>query len=401
MIPIAVLAAGMATSPGATRLAQTATIAVAVTDPVDAAERVTRLVSAVGGRLVRGADRELVAEVPGARYRELVQRLAEIGDTSGEQLVTQDLTLSIAAATADERAAVDRRDRLERVKAVARSVDEQLLVEREMERAEDAIATAQRRRGELERQSSVTSVTIRLVAPEVAPITESKLPFPWLDSLSLGRLTDTVTRARPPSPALRSFIDGQVDISGQRSARGGRIGDPAGAIGVDLAMRDLAYADPVGFFGGFDLSLGGGTGFLYGLQGLGGIGAPIGRRVALGLATGPGVDGLTSKIPVGFHVPVELYVDLDATDFLAASLWARDGWVFGSSDRRHGSRHAPFGDEAQAGITLAFGSRDDYGGSGERDGLRLGFVYREAMDTRIYAFTLGFGAHHSEFAGGY
>ncbi len=385
--------------PHQTVLAHTASVTLSVSDPADAAKRITDAVAALGGRLVRGTDRELVVDVPNARYRELVARVAGIGDLRGQQLTTEDLTDAIATTAADDRAAGARRDRLEHMKAIARSVPENLLLERDIEGAADDVAQADRQLGELQRRGTVTRTTIHLVAPGVEPIAAPKLPFPWLDELGLPRLVDTGTRRTPTPVVLRSFIDGQIDLRGQRSVRGGSLGDPAGAMGLGLSMRDIGYAEPVGPFVGFDLDLGGGSGFLYRLQSVLGAGVPIGHRFAFALGIGPGVDGLTSHIPLGVDFPVELYVDLDATSFVGASAWVHDGWVVAAKARRRGSPHAPFGDESAAGLTLTFGTRDDYGSSSERMGLRLGFDVREAMGTQIYELAFGFGARHADVSG--
>lgn len=386
--------------PRQTVLAHTADVALSVVDPVAAAARVSDAVSALGGRLVRGGDRELVVEVPNARYRELVARLARVGELSGEHVTTEDLTDALATAAADGRAAATRRARLEHMKSIAHTLPENLLLERDMESAASDEADADRQIADLHRKGTVTSVTIRLGAPPVEPIAAPKLPFPWLGDFGLPRLLDTATRRTPLPLRLRSFIDGQIDLRAERSQRGGGIGDAAGAISVDASMRGLGDADPVGVFGGFDLALGGGTGFQYRVQGIVGAGAPLGRRFVVGVGSGPGIDGLTSKIPFGVDFPVELYLGIDVASFVGVTAWAQDGWVLAASARKHGARHAPFGDEAALGLGLAFGQRDDYSGSIEREGLRLGFDVREAMDTRIYEITLGFGARQADVSSG-
>jgi hypothetical protein len=140
---------------------------------------------------------------------------------------------------------------------------------------------------------------------------------------------------------------------------------------------------------------------LYRVQTLLGAGVPIGTRVAIGLGTGPGIDGITSAVPFGVRFPIELYVAVDIASFMQASAWVQDGWVLVADERDDGSERALFGDELAAGITLGFGPGDDWGYSRDRAGPRIGFAYRELMDTAIYEISLGFGASELDLSESY
>ncbi len=180
-----------------------------------------------------------------------------------------------------------------------------------------------------------------------------------------------------------------------------RVGDTEYALGVATSLRALGESSPVGIFGGFDLSLGYGGGFLYGAQTLLGLGMPIGSRFAFGVGSGPGIDGITGGVvPFGVRFPIELYTLLDAS-FVQLSAFARSGWVLVADERDDGSSHAPFGDELSAGIRLGFGEQDAWSYSRDRVGPRVGFAYRELMGTAYYELSLSFAASELDLSESY
>ena len=368
-------------------------------DARDSAKRIRELTESLGGRLVNTSDSQIALEVPRERYRELVLRLGELGWLRSEQLSTEDVTDAISERAAAARAAALSRDQLGRVTQLAQGTEEHLIVERELEAATDEISQAERQRRELAHRADSVHVAIQLEIPAVEPIANPVLPFPWLGELSLERLANTEPPAPQPSRVLRSFFDFTGELRLTHIAHPDRLDGVSKSGAVAFSLRGLGEANPVGFFGGMDLVLGASRGFVYGTQLLGGIGMPIGRRIGFGLATGPGIDGITSVVPFGVDVPLEFYFSLDVARPLAASAWVRDGWVFGSSERRHGSSHAPFGDELAAGMTLAFGTRDSSSSYTERRGGPIvGFAYREAMDAKLYEIRLGWGGHEADFS---
>ncbi len=210
-------------------------------------------------------------------------------------------------------------------------------------------------------------------------------------------MLNTSDSGRQPTLDLRAIIDGEVGLRGAHAADSGRFGT-SNTLAFTTSMRVLGEAQPVGVFGGFDLALGGGGGFLYGLQTVLGVGVPIGSRFAFAVGTGPGFDGITATVPIGVDLPIELYLTWDFSTFMAANAWVRDGWVFAADERKKGSQNAPFGDELSAGISLALGARDGGHYSQNRFGPRVGFGYREMLDTRVYEITLAFGAHTADFS---
>jgi hypothetical protein len=172
----------------------------------------------------------------------------------------------------------------------------------------------------------------------------------------------------------------------------------AGAVN----FRALGESGPIGLFGGFDLVLGGGGGFVYGAQTLLGLGMPFGSSVAIGLSSGPGIDGITGGvIPFGVDFPIELWFTLEIGSFMSATAWFQEGWVLASDERDDGSEHAPFGDELSGGLTLAFGERDQWSYSSDWSRPLIGFAYRETMDTAIYELRLGWALRELDLSESY
>lgn len=378
-------------------LAKDAELSLSVPDESDAAGRVQALATAAGARLVRGTLQELVLEVPDARYRGLISELRRVGTVRYERVTTRDLGAALEEAAAAIRAGAEARARLERSRALARGVSDELELERALGAEAASSADAARRYAELERRAGVTRVTVRLVAPEPERIDGPRLPFRWLGEVDALRLSDTTTPHDSPRSQASAFIDGQVQLRAEASTGGGALGDGAGAFGLGIGLRSLGAASPVGLYGGFDLALGGGTGFLYRLQPLLGVGAGLGRYVTVGLGAGPGLDGLTGRIPFGVSFPIELSLGLDFIRAVGVTAWARDGWVLASSRREHGAPHAAFGDEASAGLDVLFGERRGPDASVNRAGFRVGLGIREVMGAPMAELSVGVGARQVDF----
>lgn len=403
LLALLLLSATVARSAAAREVAleHTSRIVLALDERRGASARITEAARAVDGRLVEDLGGQVSVDVPSARYRELLDRLRRLGRLSTERLTSRDLTARIATAAAAVAAAQERRQRLQRVSGIARNVSESLALEREQERAASELASAEGRLRDLQRRAGRTRVVVRVDAPAAEAIAPPKLPIAWLDELELPRLLDPSPRRRPTERdwVLRAFVDVGLTLELGHVAEPERLDGTSKTAALGTTLRGMGEANPIGLFGGVDWSLGYAGGFLYGLQLLGGVGVPIGRDVAVGLASGPGIDGVTGGvIPFGVRFPLELYVALDVTSLVYAAAWARQGWVLAAEARDDGSEHALFGDELAAGLTLGFGSRERRGYTGNRVGPVVGFAYRELMGTATYQLVLGLGAHHADYS---
>jgi hypothetical protein len=199
---------------------------------------------------------------------------------------------------------------------------------------------------------------------------------------------------------LRNYLDGAFRLEAMHADQAGELPKNLNVAQAALNMRVLGEATPIGIFGGVDAALGGGSGLAYELQLMIGVGMPIGERLGIGVASGPGVEGVTSSMPFGVTFPIELNVSWDMSRLLATKLTLRDGWVVASDDRRKGSEMAPFGDELSGALHVVIAERDREGGYSEaRDGPEVGFEYRELMGARAFVVSLGYSGHISDFSG--
>lgn len=359
---------------------------------------------ALGGRVANRSDRLIVVEVPSARRRELVARLAQLGKITRERMGAEDASVALADAESAARAAREAQQRMHDVRPRAQNVGEGLAAEREIEAAEKAVAAAEARATELRRRGEFARISIQLAAPAPETIAAPVLPFPWLGSLGLSSLHNPEqTEDREESLELRAFVDGAMYVETSYAPDPEPLDDTSVLVAGGMSLRALGEANPIGLFGGFDLALGGGGGFLYELQSVFGVGVPLGSRIAIALGSGPGIDGVTGGVvDFGVPVPIELYVSLDVATWLGVTLWARDGWVLASEERDDGSETALFGDEASAGITLAFAPLAERTSMGpyseERLGLEIGFGARELLGTRLYELRLGWGGWDADFS---
>jgi hypothetical protein len=391
-------------APRSPLLVYTGDVGLEVSEAETATGAIESAVKALGGRVASRSDRQVVVEIPSARRQELVSRLARLGKITRQRIAAEDASIALADAESAARAAREARQRMQDVRPRAQNVGEGLAAEREIETAEKAVAAAGARATELRRRGEVARISIQLAAPSAETIAAPVLPFPWLGGLGLSSLYHPEeTEHYEESLELRAFLDGAMYIETSYAPDPEPLDDTSVLVAGGMSMRVLGEANPIGLFGGFDLALGGGGGFLYELQSLFGVGVPIGSRIAVGLASGPGIDGVTGGVvDFGVPIPIELYLSLDVATWLGVTLWARDGWVLASDERDDGSETALFGDEASAGITLAFAplaERTSMGAySDERLGLEIGFGARELLGTRLYELRLGWGGWDADFS---
>jgi hypothetical protein len=383
-------------APRAPALAREANLALIVTSRAGALDRIKNAADDLGGRLVQGLGRVVTVEVPSGRYQELLQRLGSLGDEQDVSVRTTDLTDRIAAAEAKLRAAREQRERLSGVQGVAHGVPDHLMLERAMERAEDAEADARSEIENLRERAGRTRARILLVTPTIRPVPRPRLPFPWLAKLGLPKLLDT-SAPKKKSYRLSGIDDGAIFLQGGYTPDQDKLGGARALGALGVTVRIVGDPDPVALYGGFDLSLGGSGGFVYGLQSILGGAVPIGRRVALGVGSGPGIDGITSTIPFGVSFPIEAYLSLDLFKWMGATARVRDGWVLAARSREHGAPAAPFGDEASAALTFALGTRHGGNYSQKRNGPSFGLAVRQTMGATFYLVNFGYTAHESSF----
>lgn len=373
-------------------------VTLATPDGEGALRALKKLAEELGGRVIgeMATNRPVTLEIPNERYAELSKRLHSIGIVRREQLAQTTITPEVETALELAARAKAREDNLTRVQKTARNTDEALRVEQELDRATRDREAAERRVRELRRGTGTTLVDIALELPPPENIQDPSLPFPWLDQLGLPLLLGHMEAERPFD--LRAFVDTAFEFRGGYVPRAEPLDGKKAYGAIAIPFRVLGEAQPVGLFGGMDLTLGGGGGFLYEVAAWFGAGVPVGDSFVFALDSGAGFDGMTGGvIPIGVTLPLEAYVSLEAIRGLGISAYYREAFVYAASERKDGARHSALGDELTTGIRFTIG-RGSEGYSRERYGIRFGFDYRELMDTEIYQIVLGFGFHHSDMS---
>jgi Caspase domain len=121
-------------------------------------------------------------------------------------------------------------------------------------------------------------------------------------------------------------------------------------------------------------TLGNTNGFAYDLSFGFGPGVFIGDNLQVGATIGAGFSGITGGVlPFAWKVPTEGFVILELSPELRPMAYFRQDYLFGADSRKHGSKMARWGDEAEAGAGLRFSGRLDgfvYGSLREMAGLR-------------------------------
>ncbi len=356
--------------------------------------RVVELATSLGGRRVEHQAERYIVDLPVSQKQTLVPRLRELGQTRVWPCVVTNVSQELASAQADVASARAQVSRLQGIADKPGPTADKLSAEEELHEARMSMELAVQRLAALERRTESVRFAIGFALPPGTTLDKPRLPMPWLRQLGLELLQEPRSFA-PPTPGSDGFFDLEARLGGTYFRDPQAFGDTPGLGSGTLAVRGLAEADPVGFYASLELTLGGGGGFAYAAQFLGGVGVPLGTRVAVTLGTGPGIDGVTGGVVrAGVPLPIELGTHFDL-GFMDAALWSRHGWVAWSEARADGSKRALFGDELSTGLTLGFGERQERGGSNRRLGYRVGVAYRELLGSATYELRLGWGEHQT------
>ncbi len=350
------------------------------------------------GRLVRESERWVELDVAPEKEAVALRHIKSLGEVRDQRTSTSDLSGQLEQARAALRVARASEERMRRLGAT--SVKDGLELERARRAAQESVEFSEIRVRELEQRSVTTRIRVQLDAPEGERIEPARLPIPWLETIGPQALNDPSSVEERDRRELRNYLDGAFRLEGMHADQAGELPKNLNVAQAALNMRVLGEATPFGIFGGVDAALGGGSGFAYELQLMLGAGMPIGERLGIGVASGPGIEGVTSTVPFGVTFPIELNVSWDMSRLLATKLTLRDGWVVASEDRKQGSELAPFGDELAGALHVVISERDREGGYSEaRDGLEVGFEYRELMGAQAFIVSLGYAGHISDFTG--
>ncbi len=172
------------------------------------------------------------------------------------------------------------------------------------------------------------------------------------------------------------------------------IGDLNEVMDVGLAGRGFAAKGALGLAVGFDVHMGGGLdgGFaheanLYPL----GYGVKLGRWGFVGAVTGVGVSGVTGRIPFGWQLPLETFVELDLGKRFHLAVASSYRWI-GAADERQ-TEHGITPDEHTMRVDLRFNRQHNRHGFAAGNGYYVGFYSVERMDETFYGIAIGYSLH--------
>lgn len=170
-------------------LVYTADLHLRVEDVTKAIDAVERIAKRSGGYLVVRQDNRITVRVPSGKLDPALEQVMELGDVLHKNVSIEDVTdLYFDLQTRMKNLEVVKK-RLEELLEKARTVDESLAVQRQLERVTTEL---ERLRGKLKLLSELvlfSTVTV-VFEPKSNEAIDSKvrLPFPWMDRLGLGEL---------------------------------------------------------------------------------------------------------------------------------------------------------------------------------------------------------------------
>ena len=162
-----------------------------VVDDVTAAlSQVEAMARELGGYLGRRDDASITIRVPSARFDEALARVEKLGDVRRRDVSVEDVTeefLDLEIRLKNLRAV---RARLEKLLEKAKTVEEAVLLERELARVAGEIDRIEGRMKFLQDRATFSTITVHAQPRprEVIGAATPRLPVPWLGELGLGRL---------------------------------------------------------------------------------------------------------------------------------------------------------------------------------------------------------------------
>jgi len=143
----------------------------------------------VGGFVSKRTDRMITIRVPAQRFYEVVGRIEHLGEVLRRDVTAQDVTEEFLDTELRLRNARAVRARLQELLARATTVQDSLMIERELDRVSVEIDRMEGRLKYLRDRAAFSTITVSLEPRNAAPHPPTvRLPFPWLGSGGLNRL---------------------------------------------------------------------------------------------------------------------------------------------------------------------------------------------------------------------
>jgi hypothetical protein len=159
---------------------------------VEATQRtVITIAQELNGFLALQNDQQVVIRVPAAKFREALARIEQAGDVLHRNIEALDVSEEFRDVQIRLRNAEVVRDRLAALMAQARTVEEALAVQTELERITGVIEQLKGRMAYLGDRIAFSTITVYFQPAPTATTDQPdvfRLPFPWLDELSLRSL---------------------------------------------------------------------------------------------------------------------------------------------------------------------------------------------------------------------
>jgi hypothetical protein len=177
-------------SQGVERLIYQATLDVANADPDAAAQRLVLWAQRRGGYLVRRQDESLSFRVPSDQFDEALAEAEGTGELLHKNVEVQDVTEQYYDLEARLEAARSLHARLTTLLERSSTVKDTLEIERELNRVAGELEVLEGKLRRLKELVAYSTITVQWSTLEAdAPLTSSRLPFSWIGTLGLARLT--------------------------------------------------------------------------------------------------------------------------------------------------------------------------------------------------------------------
>ncbi len=142
----------------------------------------------LGGYFQSISDQTITIRVPASRWEEALTRVAAIGRILSRQIEASDVTEEVVDLRLRLRNSLALGKRLEELLGMAKTVEETLKVEKELNRIRTEIERIEGRLQFLSDRIAFSTLVIRFIEVTNAPTRPQALPFPWLRALGLNRL---------------------------------------------------------------------------------------------------------------------------------------------------------------------------------------------------------------------
>ena len=176
---------------GGPLLIYSATLNLSVYEVEESQRAIVAIAQELGGFVQKQSDTELIVRIPARRFRDALGRVEEVGDVLHRNVEALDVSEEFRDVTIRIRNAEAMRDRLEALLTQARTVEDALRVERELERITEVIERMKGRLRFIADRIAFSTVTVQFAARPREHLDQPgmfRLPFPWLDQLGLRNL---------------------------------------------------------------------------------------------------------------------------------------------------------------------------------------------------------------------